>query len=186
MIALPTEFPFIRVSRGNLAKCEPSWLQETLRRAASAADMPAWLAEDVSKGVEAYLRHHYPGTVIEMSELFERIRSTLASLGLEDLAAHIAEIPPPVKISLSHLARRAGPGYELAFFQLLKDQVRSAADGGTRYLLCYGLRPCVKRLATTEKWSPRCRRLEAEIKAFLEHEHRLLGQGARELALAID
>ena len=186
MIALPAEFPLIRVSNENLALCEPSWLQDTLKHAANAAEVPEWLAEDVSKGVECYLKNHYPGTVIEVGDLFERIRSTLQNLGLTDLADHLDESPPPIKISLTELARKAGPGFELGFFLMLRRQFQSAADGGARELVCYGLRSCVKKLATAKNWSPRCRKLEAEIREFLVEEHRALCDDFPELRLAIN
>ncbi|MCB1232450.1 MAG: hypothetical protein KDN19_19535 [Verrucomicrobiae bacterium] len=186
MIALPAELPFIRISQENLALCEPAWLQQTLKNAANAAEVPEWLAEDVSKGVECYLKNHYPGTVIEVGDLFDRIRSTLHNLGLNDLADHLDDCPPPIRISLTELARKAGPGFELGFFQLLQRQFHAAADGGARQLVCYGLRTCVKRLATAEKWSPRCRKLEAEIRDFLQQQHRTLCDDIPDLRLAIN
>ncbi len=186
MIALPAEFPFIRISEENLALCEPAWLQKTLKHAANAAEMPEWLAEDVSKGVESYLKNHYPGTVIEVGDLFDRIRSTLNDLGLTNLAEHLSDEAPPIKISLTEIARRAGPGFELAFFQLLRRQFQAATDGGARQLVCYGLRPCVKKLATSKKWTVRCRKLEAEIREFLNHEHSRLCDDIPELSMAIN
>ncbi|MCB1063836.1 MAG: hypothetical protein KDN20_13050 [Verrucomicrobiae bacterium] len=186
MIALPAEYPFIRISQENLALCEPAWLQETLKHAANAAEMPEWLAEDVSKGVESYLKNHYPGTVIEVGDLFDRIRSTLNGLGLTDLANHLNDEPPPVRISLTELARRAGPGFEIGFFQMLRRQFQTATHGGARQLVCYGLRGCVKKLAGAEKWSPRCRRLESEIREFLGDEHCRLCDDIPDLKLAIN
>ena len=133
MIALPTEFPFIRVNAETLALCESAWLRETLRTAAAKTqDVPPWLAEDVSKGVEAFLRNHYEGTVIEVADLFERIRAALENLGLNHMAAEVETVVPPVRISFADLARRAGAGYELAFFRLLDDRLRASADGGVR------------------------------------------------------
>ncbi len=186
MIALPAEFPLIRISQENLAPCDPAWLQETLRRAAQAAHVPECLAQSVSEGVAFYLKNQFPGTVIEVDDLFARIRSTLNAVGLAQLSEHLADAPPPVRISLTELARRAGPGYELAFFHLLRRQFHSAADGGVRQLVCYGLRGSVKQLATAKKWSPRCRRLESEITEFLHHEHRRVCDHVPDLTLAIN
>ncbi|MBL9155091.1 MAG: hypothetical protein JNK37_21595 [Verrucomicrobiales bacterium] len=186
MIALPADMPLIRISRENLALCEPQWLRDMLKAAAKAADVPDWLADDVCKGIESYLKNHYPGTVIDLPDLFVRIKRTLGQLGLGDFAAQVNEAAPPVRISLPDLARRAGPGFELLFFELLKNRFREAADGGARRLICYGLRPCVKQLATATKWTVRCGRLETEIMAFLAHEHSRLADHLPELTLSID
>ncbi|MCB1237580.1 MAG: hypothetical protein KDM91_21120 [Verrucomicrobiae bacterium] len=185
MIALPTEFPFIRVNAETLALCESAWLRETLRTAAAKTqDVPPWLAEDVSKGVEAFLRNHYEGTVIEVADLFERIRAALENLGLNHMAAEVETVVPPVRISLADLARRAGAGYELAFFRLLDDRLRASADGGVRTVVCYGLRRAVKQLASAEKWSARCRVLEDEITSHVNRA--LCGRGPVQITLRHD
>jgi len=186
MIALPAELPLIRVSRETLALLEPAWLNETLKSAAVAAQVPEWLADDVCKGIESYFKHHYPGTVIDMPDLFARIKKTLGQLGLVDFAAHVCEAAPPVRISLPDLARRAGPGFELMFFELLRQRFRAAADSGARRLTCYGLKNCVKQLATASKWTNRCQRLEREIMVFLAHEHSRVADQLPELTLSID
>ena len=130
MIALPSGLPFIRIGKDNLAVCEPQWLQSTLESAAEKSSVPPWLAADVSRGVEAFLRNHYEGTVIDVDDLFDRIRKTLSGIGLENVADNLEATPPRVRISLSDLARKAGSGYELAFFDLLKSRFRSATTGG--------------------------------------------------------
>jgi hypothetical protein len=169
MIALPAGLPLIRINQ-NLAACEPDWLHNTLRKAAKGSDVPEWLAEDVGRGVEAFLRNHYEGTVIDVEDLFEKIRTTLENLGLGELVANLDSTPPQVKISLTDLARRAGSGYELAFFQLLEERFRSAAYGGAEELNCYGLDKCVRKLMSAQRWSARCETLKEEIREFLQAE----------------
>ena len=186
MIALPAALPLIRVGRENLALCEPLWLSEKIKKAAAAASVPEWLAIDIANGIETYLKFHYPGTVIDMPDLISRIRKTLGQLGLDGFAAHLSEAAPPVRISLTDLARRSGAGFELLFFELLKNHFRSAATGGARQLICYGLRGCVLKLTGASKWSIRCERLEKEITSFLWHEHDRLACQMPELTLSID
>jgi len=185
MIALPQALPFIRIGKANLTVCQTEWLTQTLTEAAHRAHLPDWLAEDISRGVENYLVNHFAGTVIDSDELFERIDSTLSQLGLSDVAAQIDKTPPPVRISLSELARRAGSGYELAFFSLLEEQLRSAASGGAKSVECYGLTQCVRRLSSAKKWSKRCDRLKDEITTFLEQEKRQVEARRPELTMSI-
>ncbi|HRQ91193.1 MAG TPA: hypothetical protein PLA50_20555, partial [Bacteroidia bacterium] len=149
MISLPHALPYIRIGRSSLALCEPEWLSDTLTNAADGTDLPAWMAQDISRGVEHYLMNHYKGTVIDSDDLFERIVRTLSSLGLDHVAAKIDKTPPPVRISLNELARRAGAGYELVFFRLLEDQLKAAANGGATVVEVHGLQSSVRRLVST-------------------------------------
>ena len=171
VLPTPTQLPLIRVSHDNLSRYQPEWLLDVLEKAARRTDdVPPWLAEDISKGVESYLRNHYDKAIIDVSELFDRIRSTLIDLGLESMAAELMEKAPPIRISLTKLAREAGAGYELAFFNLLNRQFASATGSGSHLLICYGLRKCVKHLVDTGHWNSRCEALKSEIIDFLDHE----------------
>lgn len=173
MISLPHSLPYIRIGSSSLALCEPDWLDETLTNAASGTDVPAWMALDISRGVERFLTHHYKGSVIDSKDLFAKIEKTLFSLGLDHVAAKIDKTPPPVRISLTELARRAGSGYELAFFRLLADQLRSAAAGGATVVEVHGLHNGVRRLVSSKKWTTRCEVLKKEISDFVsEANHR--------------
>lgn len=167
MISLPHSLPYIRIGASSLALCEPEWLSDTLTKAARETDVPAWMAEDISRGVENFLMNHYHGTVIDSADLFARIERTLEALGLSHVAAKIDKTPPPVRISLGELARRAGSGYELAFFRLLEDQLNSAATGGASVVEIHGLYSGVRRLAASKKWTGRCEQLKNEITEFV-------------------
>ena len=167
MIALPQALPFIRIGNASLALCQKDWITKTLTNATQGTNVPEWLAEDISRGVERFLSNHYKGTVIDSEEFFERIEKTLSQFGLSDVAENIDKTPPPVRISLNELARRAGTGYELIFFQLLQEQLESAKQGGVHHVECHGIKPCVKRLIATKKWSKKCDSLRDEITDFL-------------------
>ena len=170
MIALPTEMPFIRIGGASLAICQTDWLTKTLTDAADGTDLPVWIAEDISRGVESYLTNHFKGTFIDSDELFEQIIKTLSKLGLAHIAKNIDKTPPPLRISLSELARRAGTGYELAFFRLLEQQFHAAAIGGAKQVECHGLQTCVRKLSDARKWSRRCDHLQTEIEQFLDYK----------------
>ncbi len=186
MIALPARLPMIQLSQDQVAACEPDWLLRTLQNATKGTSIPEWLANDVLRGVLFYLQENFDGSVIGVNELFDRLRRSLQSVGLKEVAENLPTTPPPVRISLTDLARRAGTGYELAFFSLLEDQVRQAAHGGAQKLHCYGLRKCVKQLAARQRWNRRCERLQTEIMRFLQDQFSRLSTTQPELALAIN
>lgn len=185
MIALPTAMPFIRIGASSLALCQSDWLSEKLTTAADGTDVPTWMAEDISRGVESFLTNHYKGTTIEPEELFGRIERTLSSLGLDHVAENIDKELPPVRISLSELARRAGAGYELAFFHLLDQQLKSAAIGGATSVELHGLKLCVRRLAASKRWSRRCEKLKGEITDFVDEVRERVAKVRPDLTLFI-
>lgn len=165
--------------------CDAEWLRNNVRDAATRAEVPEWFADDVVSGVITFLRNHYEGTTITLDSLYDRIRDTLESLGLDDLAGELTPAAPPLRISLTDLAIKAGDGYELAFFQLLEQRFASATNNGVENVYFYGLRNCVKNLTSLKRWTRRCDSLQNEITHFLEHEARKAGSLRPNLSLAI-
>lgn len=187
MIALPQQLPMIRIGPDQMTACDPIWLRSTVRDAARVVNVPDWFADDVVQAVVHFLRVQYHGTVIAVEALFDKIRHSLKNLGLSEMSEGLATKNPPVSISLTDIARRAGSGYELVFYHLLADRFQRAACQGVAHVYCYGLRQCVKNLVGAKKWSPRCERLSADIQEFLQHQHkRIVRQNPdRSLCLAI-
>lgn len=167
MISLPSELPYIRVGSCSLVLCEPEWLSTTLHRAANGTDVPEWIVSDISRGVENFLANHYKGTYIDSEDLFTRIAKTLSSMGLAHIAARIDRTPPPVRISMSELARRAGSGYELLFFQLLSDSIHSAVASGPQRVELHGMKSGIRRLMGARRWSERCELLREELNEYI-------------------
>lgn len=185
MIALPSSLPLIKIGQDNLVACDAEWLRNNVRDAATRAEVPEWFADDVVSGVITFLRNHYEGTTITIDSLYDRIRDTLKCLGLDDLAGQLTPAAPPLRISLPDLARIAGDGYELAFFQLLEQRFASATSNGVDSVYFYGLRNCVQSLTSLKRWSRRCEALQNEITRFLEHEAQKAGNLHPNLSLAI-
>lgn len=185
MIALPSSLPLIKISPDNLAACDAEWLRRNLREAAARTEVPEWFADDVVSGVITFLRNHYEGSTITIESLYDRIRETLENLGLKDLAEELSPAAPPIRISLTDLARKAGDGYELAFFQLLEQRFLSATSNGVEHVYFYDLRNCVQQLTSLRKWTRRCENLQHEITNFLEHEAQKASSQSPNLSLAI-
>lgn len=185
MIALPSSLPLIKVGPDHLASCDAEWLRHNVRDAADRAGMPDWFADDIVVGVINFLENHYDGTTITMDSLYDRIRDTLQDLGLMELAEELSPMAPPLRISLTDLAKKAGDGYELAFFQLLDQRFNSATSNGARQVFFYGLRSCVQYLTSLNKWTNRCENLQDEITRFLEDKAKSAGNQHSQLSLAI-
>ena len=88
-------------------------------------------------------------------------------IGYAEVATHFDPGPPPIKISLLDLARKAGDGYELAFFDLLERDMQQVLATRATYFELFDLDRCVKGLRAKKIWSRDCATLRAEIITFL-------------------
>jgi len=73
-------------------------------------------------------------------------------------------------VNLQQVAEEVGCGYELFFFDRLRQTVLQSMVKRPRVLYLYGLRDCVKHLVGTRKWTPRCQSLCEEIIHFTRSE----------------
>ena len=175
MISLPHHLPFVRIGANSLTVFQEDWLDQIIVEAAANSQIPEWLANDISRGVCQYLENSYEGSVIDLDELYAKVKGTLIRLGLPHVAQHLEMSPPPLRISLTDLARRAGGSYELAFFQLLEDKCKDALDSGASFIELHGLVNCVKTLTGARRWSSHSDVLRFEIEKRID-EFRLMGE----------
>lgn len=171
MIAIRDELPLVQFKDGQVAAFEREWLVRRLVEAADKAGYPQWwLAEHVAESVTSYLKHGFSENVVALPRLAQTVASALQVIGYAEIASHFDPGPPPVKISLFDLARNAGAGYELAFFELLGRAVERVLETQTTYFELFDLERCVKRLRAKKAWSRDCEALRAEIIAFLREQ----------------
>jgi hypothetical protein len=160
--------PFLRQSGSKHCRIRQEWLCFCLRRAAERAGYKRWwLAEQVAACVMSYLSRTYEGNVVTIKQLREIVGSALQAIGYAEVALRLDVIGPPFELSLSELAEEAGPGYELAFFRLLKERIQPALADSASNLQVYGLQSCVRRLQSVKTWSRECSQLRNEIVSFL-------------------
>lgn len=168
MIALRDSVPLLRQSESAHCPIRQEWLCFCLRKAAERAGYNRWwLAEHVAASVMCYLSRTYEGNVVTLKQLREIILSALQAIGYAEVALRLDVIGPPFELSLSELAEEAGPGYELAFFRLLKERIQPALSDPTSNLEVYGLQSCVRHLQSVKTWSRGCSQLRNEIVSFL-------------------
>lgn len=168
MIALRDSLPLLRQSENEHCAIRPDWLCSCLFRAAEKAGYRRWwLAEHVVASVLCYLSKTYGSNVITPKQLREIVVSALQSIGYAEVALRLDIISPPFVLCLSELAEEAGPGYELAFFRLLKERIQPAFCDHASNLDIYGLQTCVRHLQSVKTWSRGCSLLRNEIVNFL-------------------
>ena len=125
MIAFHVYLPVIQLEDGQVVAFERDWLVRSLAQAAQRAGYRKWwLAEHVAESVTAFLREQEEVNVLPVSRLASTVQSVLQVIGYGEVAQHFAPVPPRVQVSLVALAREAGTGYELAFFDMLGRRIQ--------------------------------------------------------------
>jgi hypothetical protein len=168
MIAPRDEMPLVQFEGGEVSAFDPGWLTRRLVHAAEKAGYPQWwLAEHVSASVSNYLRYRYAGNVLTAPRLADAVHSVLQVIGYAEVASYFEPGPPPARLSLLELAKKAGPGYELAFFDLLDRSMLQLIETRAAYFELFDLEVCVKELRARKIWGRDCQALREEIVSFL-------------------
>ena len=173
MIALRDGLPLVRFHDGSVINFERRWLVSALLRAAEAAGYKKWwLAGHVTESVTCYLEQDFNAQVVTVPRIEKAVQSVLQVIGYSDVAQHFRTMPPPVRISLEEIARDAGQGYELLFFELLRERLRHLVVSETEQVELCDLHRCVKRLRSAKSWRRDCSGLQGEIVSFIRGELR--------------
>jgi hypothetical protein len=171
MIAPRDEMPLVQFAGGEVTAFDPRWLTRRLVHAAEKAGYPQWwLAEHVAASVSNYLRYRYVGNVLTAPRLADAVNSVLQVIGYAEVASHFEAGPPPARISLLELAKKAGSGYELAFFELLARAMQQLLVTRAAYFELFDLELCVKELRARKVWARDCQALREEIISFLRDQ----------------
>ncbi|MFZ4775796.1 MAG: hypothetical protein ACOYM3_10550 [Terrimicrobiaceae bacterium] len=171
MIALKDSLPLVRFHDGSVMNFERRWLSSALVRAAETAGYKKWwLADHVTESVTSYLEQDFSENVVTISRIEKAVQSVLQVIGYSDVAQHFRTMPAPVRISLAEMARDAGGGYELVFFELLRVRLRGIIFSETQQVELCDLHRCVKFLRSAKNWRRDCSGLRSEIVSFVRGE----------------
>lgn len=165
MIALPDNLPLIEWNDERSIPLDAAWITDSIATAAYLAGFPSWeWSSDVGFAVVDYLERKFPSSSVSPEELGDLVIKSLEAIGYAEIGAHFKLLPPRVSISLPEIARQSG--YELAFFNILKERLDEASELQVRGIRLEGLRPCVKYLESSRRWAQGCQRLNDEIVVF--------------------
>lgn len=168
MISFIANRPALQIGRYQVIDYGTAWLDDALRRAAHAAehdDFP--FVDDIRSGIIKYLETKCPLKMLQLEELFERMRKMLVKIGCERIAEKLVPLAPPLTVSLVESAMEAGNGFELAFFSTLRNELADLRALGAEEIHFTGVRECALILRGASKWNKDCESLLAEIEAFL-------------------
>jgi hypothetical protein len=171
VIALRDNFPLVRFQDGSVMNYDRDWLSSAVVRAAESAGYKKWwLTNHVTESISSFLQQDFEENIVTIPRLEKAVQSVLQVIGYSDVARCFQTLPPPVKISLSDLARRAGNGFELVFFKLLRTRLRDIPDSAAQQVELSDLHACVKLLRGAKVWRSDCAELTGEIVQFVRSE----------------
>jgi hypothetical protein len=179
VIALIGNRPTIQVGSYQIHDYDTRWIGDALRRAARAADSEQFpFLDEIRRGIEEYLESRCSLRMIPLSRLYDRMRRMLREIGCGLIADKLETLAPPVPLPLDEIARAAGDGFELAFFERLRAEIEGLRHEGVEELHFTGLRDAVRILCRRSGWDAECRCLDEEIRAFLMRQHHEFRFGA--------
>jgi len=171
MISLKDNLPVIQLPSGQVIAFESEWLVRSLVQAASRAGYSKWwLASHVARSVADYLHDQREVNVLPVERLTNAVQSVLQVIGYAEIGRHFVPAPPRVQVSLLEMARAAGSGYELAFFELLARRIHELCQEKNSCFDLLGLEPCVKLLCARKTWSRDCEVLRTDIVSFAREQ----------------
>jgi hypothetical protein len=171
MISLKDNLPVIQLPSGQVIAFECEWLVRSLVHAATRAGYAKWwLASHVARSVTDYLHDQPEINVLPVEQLTNAVQSVLQVIGYAEIGRHFVPAAPRVQVSLVELAREAGTGYELAFFDKLGRRIQELCREKNSCFELLGLEPCVKLLRSRKSWSRDCEVLRAEIVSFAREQ----------------
>ena len=171
MIALRDNLPLVQFDDGQILAFERNWLCRSLAVAANRAGYKKWwLAPHVTESVTGYLQQEFNENVIPVCRLQKAVQSVLQVIGYADVADQFRAESPPARISLADLARDAGSGYELIFFELLRMRLREAIEAKAERLEICDAHTGIKMLRAAKSWRRDCSGLLEDVVGFVRGE----------------
>lgn len=187
MISLIGNRPALQIGRYQVLEYDTAWLEVALQRAAAAADQQDFpFIADIRGGIVQYLETKCPLKLLQLGDLFEKVRKMLVKIGCERIAEKLEPLAPPVTVSLVRAAMEAGNGFELAFFETLRGELSDLRSAGAEEIRFTGLRESTLILRGSPKWSKDCEVLLAEIRGFLNAWDRDQPPTERQLRLCVE
>lgn len=169
MIALIGNRPALQIGRYQVIDYDTAWLDDALRRAALAADHANFpFVEEICDGIVQYLETKCPLRLLQLDDLYARLRKMLVKIGCGPIAEKLQPLAPPVTVSLVRVAMEVGNGFELGFFETLRGELASLRHAGAEEIRFVGLRESVLVLRGAAQWNKGCEALLQEIQAIIK------------------
>ncbi len=166
MIALSTDFLLFKMANGESVPCSAEMVSVELM-GDTAQLFDADFVRHAAGAVFHYFKRELGRQTVTVAEFAAALEKVLRGLKLAQPTAPRQDAEAVARFDLSRLTDESGQPCELLFFPRLRDELRQQLRQQPRVLHFRGLRPCVKQLMGTRRWTSGCRELEEDIVAFL-------------------
>ena len=139
-----------------------------------ASDLPyaREILDHVAAAVVFFFKTELGRDTVTVGEFTMALERVLKEVGFElekSTESEPARAPAVTESDLCHLAAQCGQGFELAFFPMLRDELRRQLKAAPPLVRFQGLRGCVKQLLGARHWGKACERLSDQIAEYLRH-----------------
>jgi len=173
VIALADQLPCVVHEDGFAHAFDPDWLIDSIDRAAKTSGHSRWWSEQVADSILYYFKKESCITSVTTVEIRELVSKVLAKIGADEVAQSFSPLPPRFNLSLHAIAIQSGPGFELMFFNRLRERLKAISGRAFSCVNLYGLKSTVKFICGRKSWRRRCIEFEREI---LDAAHDILAE----------
>ena len=167
MIQLHSDCLVFKTSSGQFIPCSAEMVTvELIGEAASSLDSE--LIRQAAAAVLFYFKNEQGRVSVSVGEFSLALEQVLRGFGLViNSSENASPAPRTAEADMRQLACESGKGFELAFFDLLRKELRHQLKASPQLLRFKGLRSCVKQLAGAQRWCKRCQKLSDHIVDYL-------------------
>lgn len=164
MICIAGNMPVIQVGDYQVTNYDTHWIHRAIQAAADRVQHSDFaFVDDIYEGIIYYLENQCSLRLLQLEDLYQRIRYMLKRIGCETVANALRIEAPPVTISLEKAAIDAGNGFELAFYQILQEEMRQLKKLGAKEVFFGHIQESILVLRQTKEWCDGCQQLENDI-----------------------
>ena len=138
----------------------------------AALNLDSNLIHNVSSAVLHYFKVDQEQDSVSIPEFTQVLEKVLRGLGFDVIDGEQSQATLPNDSELKEtdlrlLASESGKGFELAFFERLREVTKEKLATSPDQVQFFGLRGCVKQLLGARRWSSRCEDMSDQIVDYI-------------------
>ena len=165
MIQLHPDYFILQRDFGELIPCSAETIALEIKLHTDSDLDPEWIRQ-AALAVLHYFKHDLEKTFVTIDEFSSALKRVICSLDqIKNQSSHSRG--PTQSTDLKSIAVQTGVGFELIFFNRLREEFTLRLGDNPKLLLFERLRDCVKQLLGVSRWTRKCQALGDQIVYFL-------------------